>query len=419
MQKYNILLFANKSFSDILIRRIRGIESCGKIFVYEQERHYHQDDSIVNHIEIKTLADCKKIIEKNGIDLVVVTLNDLCNKGIVNYCKYNLKIPTIGVTRYWMQLEESKLYGKRFMQDNEIPYSEYRVIYSLKELKLLTKEYGYPIVLKDNNQRAGFGSYICRTEKESIEIGKKLLKENSFFIAERYIAGEEVTLHTIWDGEELVSLIPVRDYKRLKNNNEGINTGSMGSYTPVELSEKKRELIAGYVKQLEKVFKKVRPNFTGVFASDLIFTEEEIYNLEFNMRPCTPEFEVLLEHMEIDILNLLYEVANGRLSEVEIKYKEGKTGCVNVFHKDYINRGRADKVIKEVKIPSKFLSDQGSLIINNYILEIDKKSRAKIHPYMKVLSIVNNDKKEPFEKIYSCLESLTDKNLYYRTDIGE
>ena len=202
------------------------------------------------------------------------------------------------------------------------------------------------------------------------------------------------------------------------NNNEGINTGSMGSYVPVKLTDGKKALINKYVKKLEEVFQEVKPNFTGVFASDLIFTEENIYNLEFNMRPCTPEFEVLIEHIDSDLLEIMYKTAVSELEGVEINYKPGITGAVNVVHKDYKYFPNIVET-RKIKIPKNFLKGSKDIVINFNIKDIDEKGNAKIYTNINIFVIMKNDSKNPFPDLYEYISRIKDKNIYYRTDIGE
>ena len=418
MKKIKVLVICSNMLSFSLARKIEKSVFLYKLYINTELSLLNNQYNNIEYVNLHTIKECKEFVKKKKIDLIIMmsVLNE--KRGLVNYFKYNLGIPTFGITKYWLELENSKLFGKEFMEKHNIPTSKYKVIRNKKELEEAIEEYGYHFIIKDNKQQAGFGTYICRTKKDCLRIAKKILKSDKFLIAEKYIKGEEVTLHTIWDGKILLPLEPVRDYKRLKNNNEGINTGSMGSYIPVKLTERKKELINQYVTKLEKVFQEVKPNFTGVFASNLIFTEENIYNLEFNMRPCSPEFEVLLEHTDDDILEIMYKTATSELTGRKINYKSGKTGAVNIVHKEYEYHLNKCK-IKKIKVPEGFLKEKDNIKINYNIIEIDKKNKAKVYTDIKIFTLIKNDIKNPFPSIYEFIKKIKDKNVYYRTDIGE
>lgn len=418
MKKINILIITNKTLCASLIRAFKLSDISGEIYALGNINiyPYFEEKKYINFLKIKNKNDLIHQIKDKNIHLIIISEAFYIQKGLANFLKYNLKVPTFSVTRFWLQLEESKLFAKKFMTKYQIPTPAYKIIKDIKDLRKCILDYGLPIVLKNDGLKAGFGSYICINEKDCLKIAKKLLKENSFFIVEKYIKGKEVTLHTIWDGNILLPLIAVRDYKRLENGNNGINTGSMGSYTPVKLSINQEKMINEYVNYLERIFQKIKPNFTGIFASDLIFTEDKLYNLEFNMRPCTPEFEVICEHIEEDMLSIIYDTALSILSKREIKYKKGITGAVNIVHKDY------SKFLccrKKINIPDNFFINNKNIRINSNVFPTNKKSEFIVYPCYKLFSLIKNHLSNPFPYIYNHIQKISDKNIYYRNDIGD
>ena len=412
----NVLLFGISPHYSSLIRCFDKSNLANKIYVWGENSLDCKISEKVEFIKGGSVEACRTFLKEKEIDFVIILQTPLYAK-YVNIFKYNFSVPTLGVTRYWTQLESSKLFAKEFMQKYDLPCSDYFLIKSIKELENSILKFGLPLVIKDNTMQAGFGVHICKTKKECIDYAKKLLKKDGFCIAEKYIEGKEVTLHTIWDGETLLPLEPVKDYKRLENGDKGINTGSMGAYVPASLTMKEKEVMFEYVKKLAQAFKEAKPNFTGVFVSDLIFSNDKVYNLEFNMRPGTPEFEALIEHFDCDIFEVLYKTAISKLKDVKISYKSGYTGAVNVVHKDYKKQIRNDKM-KKVKILKGFFSPDNNIKINTRISRITEKNEVFVYPCMKVFTVIKNDILNPFSEIYKHISKLKDKNLYYRTDIG-
>ncbi len=413
-----MLIFSPSKLSRVLAREYIKHNRKEKIYINIVEPTYLIENEYINYCCLRSLQECQKFIIKNNIRIVVVLSDIHSTAGLVNFFKYNLGIPTFGITKYWCKLESSKFFGKKFMQKYKIPMPEYRVIFNKNDIINAIKDLGLPVVLKDNNLQAGFGSYICKTEKDCFRRANKLLNKYTFFIMEKFINGEEVTIHTLWDGKVLIPLLSVRDYKRLQNRNKGINTGSMGCYTPVKLSIKQQNMIDKYIKNLEFIFKEIKPNFTGIFASDLIFTENKIYNLEFNMRYCTPEFETLIEHLESDIFEIFYKTAFSELTELKIHYKTGRTGAVNIVHEDY-KKQKSKLNIKKIKIPKNFFIKENDIKINFNCYKIIPNDQMIVNTNSEIFTIIKNDINNPFPDIYKFILNFDNEHLYYRTDIGD
>ncbi len=354
----------------------------------------------------------KKIIKDNNIDFAVIFNEDYCNGGAVEYHRDKLNLPTVGVTSQWFQLEADKLYCKSFMNRHNIKTPVFRIINNKKEINDVINEFGFPIVIKNNYLQAGFGSFICNDKKEAEKRVKSILKSAKFCFAEKFVKGFEITVHYIWDERSLIELNPVKDYKKSEEGNNGINTGGMGCYTPVKMTEKQKQMLDEYTIHLREIFEKIKPEFTGIFAVNLLFTDNELYTLEFNMRPGETEFETLVENMETDIFELFYNIAHHKAIETNIVYKKGITGCVNVCHKDYLD------ITKHTKRKINFSS-----VIQNQDKDIEifwdcfPDSNKQDTDY-RLFYVLSTSETNPFKKIYEYLDKVKNKDFYYRKDIG-
>lgn len=411
-----MLILPFQTMAGTIIKKSKMPEIDRKIYIYLPSKRSLIQNGNIEQCDIDTLEKYKDFIVNNDIDCVVVLSFGFASAGLVNYFKYNLGIPTVGVTKYWTKLESSKLFAKKFMINHNIPTPDYMTISNLKDLEFAISKFKLPLVIKYDGLCGGFGSYICDTKNDCIKTVKKLLKKSKFCLAEKYINGEEATLHLIWDGNSLVPFELVRDFKKSQDGNKGINTGSMGSYMPVKISENKRELVNKFVEKLKDVFNEIKPDFKGIFVCGLMITENECYNLEFNMRPGMPEFEVILAHCKTDIFDIFTHIANGTCSKIKIEYKDGVTGCVNVVHKDYLkekNKRLKIKLEKDIH-----LLEEKDFFINTGIKAFDKNNFAIIEASVPVLSIIKRDSDNPFPSIYSYLNNINNKDLYYRKDLG-
>ena len=414
----NILIHDLGSVNLSIIKKIKESKITSNIYVISNHQVYNIDCTYIGKSKNITFGQLKEVIKKYNIDFAIVFNETYSAKGLVDYYREVIKIPIIGTTRKWFKLESSKIEGKTFMIENGIKTPEYEIITNIKETDKIINSFGLPVVIKDNNLRAGFGSYICQNKTEckkaikKIKVLSKKYKNDNSFIIEKFVKGKELSQQYMWDEKTLIPFLPVKDYKREKENNKGVNTGGLGSYTPINLTGEEQKLLDEYNKNLAEIFQKIKPEFTGIFTVNLLFTEEEIYTLEINMRPGITEFETTIEHISSDLLELLYNCATGSLQNSVITYKEGITGCVALVHKEYSRQiYRKRKVILEKQI---------NPIDNEIKINLNIPSdNNMIYTNKRILSVLCTDNTNPFSKIYKYLDTIKTKNLYYRKDIGQ
>ena len=414
----NILIHDLGSVNLSIMKKIKESKITSNIYVISNHQVYNIDCTYIGKSKNITFGQLKEVIKKYNIDFAIVFNETYSAKGLVDYYREVIKIPIIGTTRKWFKLESSKIEGKTFMIENGIKTPEYEIITNIKETDKIINSFGLPVVIKDNNLRAGFGSYICQNKTEckkaikKIKVLSKKYKNDNSFIIEKFVKGKELSQQYMWDEKTLIPFLPVKDYKREKENNKGVNTGGLGSYTPINLTGEEQKLLDEYNKNLAEIFQKIKPEFTGIFTVNLLFTEEEIYTLEINMRPGITEFETTIEHISSDLLELLYNCATGSLQNSVVTYKEGITGCVALVHKEY-----SKQICRKRKI---ILEKQINPIDNEIKINLNIPSdNNMIYTNKRILSVLCTDKTNPFSKIYKYLDTIKTKNLYYRKDIGQ
>ena len=414
----NILIHDLGSVNLSIIKKIKESKITSNIYVISNHQVYNIDCTYIGKSKNITFGQLKEVIKKYNIDFAIVFNETYSAKGLVDYYREVIKIPIIGTTRKWFKLESSKIEGKTFMIENGIKTPEYEIITNIKETDKIINSFGLPVVIKDNNLRAGFGSYICQNKTEckkaikKIKVLSKKYKNDNSFIIEKFVKGKELSQQYMWDEKTLIPFLPVKDYKREKENNKGVNTGGLGSYTPINLTGEEQKLLDEYNKNLAEIFQKIKPEFTGIFTVNLLFAEENIYTLEINMRPGITEFETTIEHISSDLLELLYNCATGSLQNSVVTYKEGITGCVALVHKEY-----SKQICRKRKI---ILEKQINPIDNEIKINLNIPSdNNMIYTNKRILSVLCTDNTNPFSKIYKYLDTIKTKNLYYRKDIGQ
>ncbi len=412
-KKLNILIFGLGSLNYGIIRKFNESNSLGSIYLIAKNKIEDINCTYLGSTSNLKFKDLKEIIKTYSIDFAVIFDEMYSFYGFVDYFKYNLNLPLIGITKEWFLLELSKTDGKRFMKENGIKTADYMLISENSQLEKAIEKFSFPIVIKNNFLQAGFGSHICKDRKSAEKNVKQLLKTYKFCIAEHFLEGKEISQQYFWDKKKLLALLPVKDFKQ---NEKGINTGGLGCYTPVNLNETQQNLLKNYNEQLERIFQKLTPDFTGIFTVNLLFTKDEIYTLEFNMRPGITEFETLIEHLNTDLLAIFYNCVNSKLNESQITYKTGYTGCVVMTHKDYCkqNNTRIEKLALK-----KYISPvDNDIKLNFNIISFNKNMKISTKRNKTFLSVICTDKINPFAKIYKFLKTINSPKAYYRKDIG-
>lgn len=350
-----------------------------------------------------------------GIDFAIV--NSIANDNGIIDAFNKLGIKAFGVNAGYTKLESSKAYAKKFMQTYEIPSSRFMLLKKLEDLDSAIEKLGLPIVLKPDGYSRGTGVEVF-SDKSSAEKELKELLNGKYFdnsklvVAEEYVEGRELSLTLIWNGKKLYQLPCVQDYKRLLDGNLGWNTGGMGAFCPVEVSKKLQKNLKIYINELEQAFKKEKAGFVGfVFCGLKITSNEEIKTLEFNMRLGDSEGQTILNYLETDFLELIWNIATNKDYNDAPKFKSGISASVNVCSVDYPRKNVRTSINKD------FLTNKPDDIIVHFYNVEDKNSQYIIenNRFFSVCCCSEN----PFEKIYSFINRLKMKNCHFRRDIGK
>ncbi len=421
-KKVNVLLYETGTLNNSLIRHFSSSRYLSKIFVINSKIKDNEKVISIGHCSTTKIGEHKKFIKDNKIDFAIINNELYLLNGIINLYQKIIKLPAVGVSKKWFCLEFSKNYCKNFMLKNDIKTPEYTPIDDINQIDECIKKYGFPIVIKNNFIEAGFGSHICYTREECIKSMKSILKlykkvSSPFCLAEKFVKGSEISLHFAWDGNVLLPFIPVKDFKPFKGTGKVLNTGGMGSYTPVCMNDSQKVMLENYINKLKDIFNKIKPDFTGIFVVNLLFTEDELYTLEFNMRPGVTEFETLIELFDFDLLEFYYNLATHQLDKFTIKYKENLySGCITVVNKEFWKQkiGNVKLSIKEI-LPV----NENNVLINKNFENPNNETELLMRKNAKYYTVINTDVKNPFKNIYAYLNKVDCPNVYYRKDIGK
>lgn len=221
------------------------------------------------------------------------------------------------------QLEGSKIYAKRFMEQVQAPTARYAVVKSVQDVENQLSSFTPPYVLKADGLAGGKGVYICKDKAELMERSRDLFEKKVLgdagkqALLEQFQPGWEMSYLVLTNGSEFAALPVAQDHKRLKDQDAGPNTGGMGTLAPVPVSpDLQQKIDEQIVRPTVEGLKKNALIYRGVIFIGLMITEDGPKILEYNVRFGDPETQVILPLIENDWGQVFYEVACGRLPKI-------------------------------------------------------------------------------------------------------
>ncbi len=254
----------------------------------------------------------------NDIQLVVVGPEAPLVAGVADAVGTR-GIPVFGPSRAAAQLESSKTFAKRIMEEAGVPTGRAVRAGTLDEAIGAIDTLGSPYVVKADGLAGGKGVLVTSDRDAAISHATAYLQQGSVLV-EEFLDGQEVSLFLLSDGHDVLPLSPAQDYKRLLDGDEGPNTGGMGAYSPLPwlpdgfVDEVVQTIALPTIRQLEKE----GTPFLGLLYCGLILTERGIRVIEFNARFGDPETQVVLPRLRTPLSGLLFAAATGRLTELEL-----------------------------------------------------------------------------------------------------
>jgi phosphoribosylamine---glycine ligase len=245
-----------------------------------------------------------------GADLVVVGPEAPLVAGVVDALG-EAGVAAFGPTAEAARIEGSKRYAKELMREVGVPTASYMVLRSREEAEAQLPCASYPAVLKADVLAAGKGVIICRTEAEAREAVEAFFGQRRFgdteVVLEEFLVGEELSLLALCDGERAVPMAPAQDYKRIRDGDEGPNTGGMGSYSPVPGFDREhaRALALAVHQPIVDEMRRRGTPYHGVLYAGLMMTPAGPKVLEYNARFGDPETQAILPRLRSDLLDLL------------------------------------------------------------------------------------------------------------------
>ena len=285
-------------------------------------------DPRLQNIDISDPTWLAQFAIKENIGLTVVGPEVPLAAGIVNiFREHGLKI--FGPTKEAAQLESSKDFAKAFMKRHRIPTADYQTFSDVQAARKYISQKGAPIVIKADGLAAGKGVVVAATIEEANAAVEMMLSDNKLgdagarVVIEEFLAGEEASFIVMVDGKHVLPLATSQDHKRLKDGDEGPNTGGMGAYSPAPIvtpalhARVMREIINPTVLGMTKD----GIPFTGfLYAGLMIDAKGNPKTLEFNCRMGDPETQPIMARLKTDLVGVMEHAVNGTLDQVELEW---------------------------------------------------------------------------------------------------
>ena len=367
-------------------------------------------------MEFDKIADF--VAAHKDITMTVVAPDDPLAAGLVDYLEER-GFRAFGPRANAAIIEGSKAFSKHLMTKYGIPTADYREFTDYEEAAEYVKTAEYPLVVKADGLALGKGVIICQTVQEGEDAVREMMVDKKFkdagskIIVEEFLTGKEVSVLCFTDGQTIVPMVSSQDHKRAHDNDEGLNTGGMGTFSPSKV----------YTSQLaDDVYRDIilptmnamncegRP-FKGVLYFGLMITKKGAKVLEYNARFGDPETQVVLPRLKTDLYEIFDAIIDTRLSDINIEWTDDACVCVILASGGYPESYKKGVPITIGKLP------KGIVL---YHAGTAFKDGQMVTSGGRVIGVTakGKDIEEARKKAYDAIKDIHFDGMFYRRDIG-
>lgn len=316
-------------------------------------------------------------------------------------------------------IEASKAFSKYLMKKYGIPTAKYEEFDSYdKAVEYLAKA-KYPLVVKADGLALGKGVIICETKEEGLKAVKEMMIDSKFkdagkrVIVEEFMVGQEVSILSFCDGKTIIPMANARDHKRAYDNDQGLNTGGMGTFSPsaIYTKEVEDEVMKNIILPTVDAMSKEGRTFKGVLYFGLMLTDDGAKVVEYNARFGDPETQVVLPRLKTDLCDIFNAVVDGTLDKINIEWSDDACVCVVMASGGYPESYQKGKEISIGDVSDDILIFHAGTAI---------KDGKFVTNGGRVLGVTakGKDIHEARAKAYEAVGKISFDGAFYRSDIG-
>lgn len=414
----NVLVIGSGGREHAICRSLSKSPKCGKIYCLPGNGGISEiaecaPISVMDFDAILDFLDSHKDIE-----LTIVAPDDPLAAGLVDRLEEKGH-RAFGPKANAAVIEASKAFSKYLMKKYGIPTANYEEFNDYDKAVKYLKTAKYPLVVKADGLALGKGVIICENIDEGLQAAKDMMIDGKFkdagrtVIVEEFMRGQEVSILSFCDGKTIVPMVNARDHKRAYDNDEGLNTGGMGTFSPsaIYTPEIEKEVMQKIILPTVEAMNKEGRTFKGVLYFGLMLTDGGAKVVEYNARFGDPETQVVLPRLKTDLLDIFNAVVDGALDKIDIKWSDEACVCVVMASGGYPQNYEKGKEITIKDLDKDILLfhagtklDGGRLLTNGG----------------RVLGVtaLGKDINEARAKAYANVAKITFDGAFYRSDIG-
>ena len=414
----NVLVIGNGGREHAIVQAIAKSKKVNKIYAMKGNAGIGELAELVNvdYCDIKAVGDW--VDSHKEIDYTVIAPDDPLALGLADELE-SRGHRVFGPRKNAAIIEASKAFSKELMKKYNIPTAKYETFSDYESAKAYVETCEIPVVLKADGLALGKGVLICKTREEAKDGLKEMMLDQKFgsagnkVVVEEFLEGPEVSALAFTDGKTIKPMITSCDHKRAFDNDEGLNTGGMGTFTPAPFYGEKteQEVMEKIMKPTVAAMNAEGRTFKGVLYFGLMKTKDGMKVIEYNARFGDPETQVILPMLKTDLMEIFEAITDERLADIEIEWESGACVCVVLASGGY---PVAYEKGKEITIGE---LDEGVILCHAGTKNKDGKL---VTDGGRVLGVcAKGDTIESArQKAYKNVEKIKFDGMHYRTDIG-
>lgn len=372
----------------------------------------------IGAMELDKLVDFAK---ENNIDLTVIGMDDPLVAGVVDrFEAAGLRV--FGPRANAAIIEGSKAFSKELMKKYNIPTAKYETFDDYNKALDYVKNGNFPVVLKADGLALGKGVLICNNLDEAVEglntlmVDKKFGASGSKVVIEEFLTGPEVSVLSFCDGNTVVPMVSAQDHKRAYDNDEGLNTGGMGTFSPSRIytDEIAKQCMDTIFKPTVDALNKEGRQFKGIIYFGLMLTKDGPKVIEYNARFGDPETQVILPRLKSDLCEIFEACIDGTLDKLNVEWYDNAACCVVLASGGYpesYTKGYEITGLDDVKKRSDIVVFHAGTAL---------KDGKYVTNGGRVLGItgIGKDLDDAIKIAYEGVDIVSFENVHYRKDIG-